>query len=337
MHICKIFSSHKSLYMYMGAAVLLLVSVALSLLVGAIEIDLLAAVRDIAGGSMGVDARIFLYSRLPRTLAPLLAGAAFSVSGMLIQGVLNNALASPNIIGVNSGAGLFCVLTAALLPAQPGLIPVMSFLGAFLAVMLVYFVGLKTGASRLTLVLSGIAVGTTLSAFTNAVNTFYPNVISGTASFFVGGFSSVALSDLGPAWIFILLGLAASFLLITPLNVLMLGEDSAAGLGLRVQSVRFFAILLASILAGAAVSFSGLLGFVGLAVPHITRRIFGTDHRHLLPGSIMFGAAFLTFCDTLARILFAPFELPVGILTSLIGGPFFVFLLTQKRRGRLHD
>lgn len=316
---------------------LLLASVLFSLLFGAVEIDFVSAVCALLRGEDSPGVRILLHSRLPRTIAPVLSGAAFAVSGVLIQGMMNNALASPNIIGVNSGAGLFCVLTAALFPALPRLIPAASFVGAFGTTLLVYFVGVKTGASRLTLLLSGVAVGTTLSALTNAVRVFFPSVISGTSSFFIGGFSGVTLSTIFPAGFLILFGIFASFFLARPLDILNLGEETAKSLGLPVMAVRFLIMADASMLAGAAVSFSGLLGFVGLSVPHIARNLFGTAHRRLLPASALLGAAFLTLCDTLSRLIFAPFELPVGVLTSLIGGPFFIWLLIRRQRRRVYD
>ncbi len=276
--------------------------------------------------------RIVMHVRLPRTAAALLAGAALAVSGAIIQAVLNNVLASPNIIGVNSGAGLFALLGMAFLPARPALVPVAAFLGAFLTAMLVYAVAMKTGASRITIVLTGMAVGSILSAGINAITVLRPEAVVGAYSFMMGGLSGVTASGLRFASGYILAGVAAALALSHEMNVLTLGEDMAATLGMQVKAMRFLLIAVAALLAGAAVSFAGLLGFVGLLVPHGVRMLVGGDNRVLIPACALCGAGFVTLCDLLSRLLFAPYELPVGIFMSFLGGPFFLYLLLKQRR-----
>ena len=232
---------------------------------------------------------IVVYARLPRTLAALLCGSALAVGGVIIQGVLGNPLAGPNIIGVNAGAGLGAVLCAALIPTSMTAVPVAAFLGALGACMLVYTLARRTGASRITLVLAGVAISSMLSAAIDAVSILFPEAALGAGSFMVGRLS-----------------------------------------GVTVASLKVPALL--SLLAGAgafAMSYE-----LDLLVPHAARFLVGGEHKYLLAASLFLGAALVTVCDLAARVLFVPFELPVGILLSLMGGPFFLWLLFRQRGGR---
>ncbi|MEG1777559.1 MAG: iron ABC transporter permease, partial [Angelakisella sp.] len=281
--------------------------------------------------------RILAHVRIPRTLACLMAGSALAVAGALIQSVLNNAMASPNVIGVNAGAGFFALLAAICAPEAAGLIPTASFLGALCTALFIYTLAVRAGLSRTTLILAGIAVSGMLTAGVNTITLLYPDVVVGATGFMLGGFSGVTMASLGGAVGYIALGFIIAAMLSVDLNVLRLGEESAAALGLNVKLTRLLAILAAALLAGAAVSFAGLLGFVGLLVPHAARRLIGSDNVWLLPGSALLGGTFVLLCDVLARVLFAPFELPVGIVMSLLGGPFFLSLLLRHKRGRVYD
>lgn len=280
--------------------------------------------------------RVVAYVRLPRVLAGLFAGAALAAAGVLLQAVLNNAMASPNVIGVNAGAGFFALLAMALAPAVPGAAQFAAFLGALGCAMLVYLLAWRAGLSRTTLVLAGLAVSGMLTAGINTLKLLWPELAAASPGFLTGGLSGVTLRMLADAAPYGAAGLALALFLAVDLNVLCLGEESAASLGLAVSRTRFLGILAAALLAGAAVSFAGLLSFVGLLAPHITRKWAGNDHRALLPAAALLGAAFVTLCDLAARLLFAPFELPVGILLSLIGGPFFLSLLLRHKRGRVY-
>lgn len=312
---------------------LTLLSAALGVWAGASRVDLAAALGEVLSGrAQSPGARILLYVRLPRVCASLLSGAALAVAGLLIQAVLSNPLASPNVIGVNAGAGFFAFLFLALFPGSLGATAVGAFLGALIATLTVYAVAAAAGAGKLTIILAGVAVSSIFTAGLNAIKTFYPETLYNGSTFLIGGFAGVSMGDITPAWAGILLALLGAFLLPRQLDVLCLGEETARSLGQPVTLVRFAAILLACVLAGCAVSFSGLIGFVGLIVPHITRRLFGSAHRLLLPAACLLGAGLVTLSDTLSRTLFAPYEVPVGILLSLVGGPFFLFLILRRRR-----
>lgn len=331
-----IFSIRHSNLTFAAAGISCLLIAVLSICMGAAGLslsELWQALFDTGSNSPAV--RILWYVRLPRTVACLLAGAALAVSGAMLQAILANPLASPSIIGVNAGAGLAVSLCCALGDAVAGwTVAGISFAGAMAAALLVFLVARKTGASRMTVVLGGVAVSTLMNAGTEAIATLFPDVAVGSADFRMGGFSSVSLNRLWPAAILILIGLAAAFTLSNDLDVLSLGEDTARGLGMRVGATRTLLLCVAALLAGATVSFAGILGFVGLIVPHIARRFVGAGSEKLLPMCALCGAALVTLCDLAARLLFSPFELPVGILLSFIGGPFFLALLAKKGGGR---
>lgn len=318
--------------------VLLPLSALLSICCGSVRIapaQVFHALLGLPGDRVQTD--IVLLARLPRTCGCLLAGMALAVSGAVIQSVLANPLAAPNIIGVNAGAGMAVTLCSALLPASAALIPGAAFIGALAAVLLVLLISEKTGASKMTLVLSGIAVSGIFTALIDAIVTFVPDALNGYTDFRIGGFSNLAMSRLTPAVWMILAAFVLILSLSNELDILMLGSETASSLGLNVRFFRVLLLGLAAALAGAAVSFSGLLGFVGLLVPHIMRRLVGESSGELIPACALGGAVVLTLCDLVSRMVFAPYELPVGIVLSLLGGPFFIWLLLRQRGGRTHD
>ena len=202
--------------------------------------------------------------------------------------------------------------------------------------MLVLLIAEHTSASKITLVLAGVAVSGIFSAAIDAVITFVPEALNGYSDFRIGGFNGVSMDQLSPAVWIILLGLLAVLSLHNELDILMLGTEQAQSLGLPARRLRTLFLVLAAALAGSAVSFSGLIGFVGLIVPHMMRQLLGEESRYLVLGATLGGAALLCGCDLLARVIFSPFELPVGIVMSLVGGPFFLWLL-RKRGGYGHD
>lgn len=318
------------------AAVFCLTAAVLSLCLGAAQLSLGQLWQAIINGPTDTAGYIFWYSRLPRTAACLLCGGALACAGCILQNVLGNKLASPGIIGVNAGAGLGVTLCCALGLLSGWAVALAAFGGAMAAVLIVVLLARKTGASRTTVILSGVAMNSILGAFRDAVTTLVPEVSMLSGEFRVGGFSAVSPSRLIPAGILIAAALVIVLTLCNDLDVLALGEDTARSLGMTVRKMRTAFLLLAALLAGAAVSFSGLLGFVGLIVPHGLRRFAGNESRHLLPLCAIGGAGFVTACDVAARLLFAPHELPVGILMAVIGGPVFLLLLLKGKGGRGH-
>ncbi|MDI9470087.1 MAG: iron ABC transporter permease [Bacillota bacterium] len=332
--------SRKSYLLTVTAFLLLLLGVAvfMSISFGSTRIalsDIVTALKE--GDQTSTVYRTIQYVRIPRTLAAILAGAALSVAGVILQSVLNNSLAGPNIIGINSGAGLFAILAAVFFPMSFYLKTVAAFTGAIVTTLLVYLVAKKTGASRVTIILSGVAVGSFIGAMIDTIIILKPDAVVDRAAFLIGGFSAVTLDRLKFAGVLIVLTFIISLIRSYDMNVLALGDDSASSLGMNVGVFRFFYLVLAAVLVGSSISFTGILGFVGLIVPHTSRLLVGHDNRILLPVSALLGSIFTLSCDLLARVIFAPYELPVGIIMSFLGGPFFIWLLARGNRGQLYD
>jgi iron complex transport system permease protein len=308
------------------------VSAILGICLGANDISLSAMVSALASGIEEDPLyRIVVYVRLPRVLGAILAGSSLAVSGAILQSVLDNPLASPNIIGINTGAGVFVLLTSAFLPTFPFLLPLSAFIGALLAALLVLVIALYGGLSRLTLVLGGFAVSSIFGAGMNTIMILYPDAYVGAGNFLAGGLSALTLDQLAYPSVYIAAGLILALLSIKEMNILSLGADMAKSLGMNVPACRFLLISVAAVLAGAAVSFAGLIGFVGLIVPHSVKFLIGSGSRFVIPASAFLGGMFVILCDLMARTIFSPYELPVGIMMSFIGGPFFVFLILKNR------
>jgi len=281
------------------------------------------------------EAQILWSVRLPHTAGCFLAGLALALSGLLLQSVTGNPLAGPNIIGVNAGAGFAMVLTMALAPMAYRFVPLFAFLGAFGCTVLIVFVARKAGGSRVTIVLAGVAISTLLNAGISLFKLIDPDLAVSYSHFSVGGVSGVIFSDLALPAMIIGLCTVIAIILSGRLNLLCLGDTIALSLGVRVKALRTAALILASALAASAVSFAGLLGFVGLMVPHMARKLLGSsDVRKLLPVCTLLGACLVMLSDLLGRTLFAPSQIPAGIVTALLGAPFF-FILLLKRRNRL--
>ncbi len=279
-----------------------------------------------------VFSRIIWVVRLPHVAACLLAGVGFGVSGTLLQASTDNPLAGPNIIGVNAGAGFAMVLGLCFAPMAYRLQPLMAFAGAFACTLLIVTVSNKVAASRVSIILTGVAVSALLNAGISLLKLLYPDMAITYNYFSVGGVSGVDLSGLFLPGAIIFCSFAGAVILAGKMNLLCLGDDIAAGLGVRVKRLRIGALLLASASAAAAVSFAGLLGFVGLMVPHIARQLLGSnDLRKTLPASALLGGSIVILADLIGRTLFAPSEIPAGIVTALVGAPFFFVLLLQRR------
>lgn len=284
----------------------------------------------IHGEDSGVNYQIIFNIRLPRTIVAMLVGMALALSGAILQGIMGNSLATPNIIGVSSGAGLTALSILILFPTHYYLVPLGAFIGAFLATMFIYALAWKEGVLPARLILAGVAVNSIFGAGNNILISLFPDRLAGAVSFMVGGLSGSNWKDVKMVLPYILVGVALTLLLSEKLNILVLGDEVATGLGLEVEKTRFIFIIISSIMAGSAVSVAGLLGFVGLIVPHMTRMFVGTDHKYVFPTAILLGSIIVMGCDLLARVLFAPKEIAVGIIMSIIGGPFFLYLLRKK-------
>lgn len=284
-----------------------------------------------------LSGQILRVVRFPRLTASIFAGIALSLSGFIIQSVFANPLASPSVIGINSGAGFFTALSMVIIPNNLFALPLSAFLGALFTIVFVFSIAKLTGASKLTLILSGIAVNSLMNAGISTLTNWFPDIIIGMRDFQIGGFSGVTYNTLFPAIIIISIGASLLILFSKELEILDLGEEIALSLGLKVPFWRMFFLVLASMLCSAAVSYSGLIGFVGLIVPHCVRLIFpDAGKRTQSIASILLGSSFLSLCDTVSRSLFSPYELPVGIMIAFLGAPFFLWLIFYERK-RKHD
>ena len=326
----KFLSNKKTVTVFTVLAVLFVLLSLLSILFGSTTIDLVSMLK----GNSDKAYRIIMHIRLPRTIGAILSGCALAVSGVLIQAVLNNPIASPNIIGVNSGAGLSAVLLITAFPSLIPYIPVAAFLGALMSCMIIYLFSVKSGADKITIALVGIAVSSILSAGINLVKILFPDSVFDADLFLIGGLSGVTLKKLILPAILIFLAVVVSVILSRATDIITLGDETAQTLGVNTKVFKFSLLVIASVLAGSAVSFAGVIGFVGLLVPHIARKFVGTRHKLLIPAGALMGSCLVLVCDLFGRLIAAPYEVSVGIILAFLGGPFFIALIFSKRKNR---
>jgi iron complex transport system permease protein len=325
---------------------LLLVSVVAAASIGSAKISILTAAKIIFHRLFGIfekdwgstEELIILSIRTPRIILALLVGGALSCAGAVFQALLKNPLADPYVLGVSSGSAVgACIaiilgLSATFLGTLA--IPILAFLGALATIFLVYLISRDgTKINVYTMLLAGVICGT----FFSAVIMFLISIsgshkLKGIMFWLMGDLSGGDPSAITLAFIIISIGIVVIYLFSSELNLMTFGEESAASMGVNVERVKIAFFVMASLITATAVSISGLIGFVGLIIPHIARMLFGPDHKTLLPASLILGSAFLVIADTLARTVIAPYELPVGVVTAFCGAPFFVYLL-KKRKG----
>lgn len=268
--------------------------------------------------------------RLPRTIVGALVGMNLALSGAILQAIMRNPLADPHIIGISSGAGLAGIAVMILFPHLEYLVTPVAFIGALAAAAAIYVLAWKNGIKPVRIILAGVAVSAFLSAGISSLLIFYSDRVHGALMWMVGGLATRSWPHVNIILPYAILGLILAIAGAHYLNVLQLGDDMARGLGLNVEITRIILTAIAALLAASAVSVAGLLGFVGLIVPHITRLLIGSDYRFLIPGAGILGMAVVTLSDTFARVVLAPIELPVGIIMAFIGAPFFLFLLRRE-------
>lgn len=280
-----------------------------------------------------LKSEIFWKIRLPRVIAAFLAGAALAISGMAFQAVFRNPLATPFTLGVSSGAafGAAVYIKIGLIFSIFGISgqSLSAFIGAVLSVLLVYGISqVKKGFTTATMLIAGVAINFFFSSLI-----LFIQYLSDFANSFriirwlMGGFEIVGFRPVFTLLPFVLIGSAVLFLLTHELNLFTLGEDIALSRGVDVKKIKALLFFATSLMIGGIVSVCGPIGFIGMMAPHICRLLIGAEHRFLTPASFVFGGAFLVFCDTLSRVLIAPAEIPVGVITALLGGPFFLWLL----------
>ncbi|HLL81485.1 MAG TPA: iron ABC transporter permease [Longimicrobium sp.] len=302
---------------------------------GAVPLSVREVVAGIRGEGDPTTIAIVRRLRLPRALLAALVGGSLAASGATFQALLRNPLAEPYILGVSGGAAVGAVgaivLTGA--PASGAMVALSAFAGAILAILLVFRVAASVGKALDTrvLLLAGVVVGAFFNACILLALTFADTESFRSAMFWMmGSFSGATWRGIGTMAGAMVPALLLLFALARPLNLFAVGEETAAFLGVRTERAKLLAYGTASLLTAAAVAVSGVIGFVGLVVPHVVRMLWGGDHRFLLPASVLLGATFAILADTLARTAAAPTELPIGVVTAFVGVPFFVYLLRRR-------
>ncbi|MCH2134654.1 MAG: iron ABC transporter permease [Phycisphaerales bacterium] len=303
-----------------------------SLALGAVDIPLKEIFKIVSGEGSEASRQIVFEARLPRAIAAVLVGANLAVSGALLQAVTRNPLADPGLIGVTAGAGLAATIVLAVLPGSAMLLPIVAFVGAMVAAVVVYTVSWRPGAgsSPMRMILAGVAVNAVLGAVIGLLMTAYADRIPALMFWTSGSFNGRGWGHVEMLWPYTLIGLGLALWLRPRLAVMELGDDSAVTMGVPVERTRLIAFAAAALLAGSAASVAGLVGFVGLVVPHLVRLLLGGNFG-VIPVAAVAGGALLLWSDLVARLALAPAEIPVGVVTGLIGGPYFIYLLYRAR------
>ena len=310
------------------------------LLAGSVHIDFSHVLRYLAKALMGdfsitSQEELILFSvRLPRIIFAGIVGASLSLGGVIFQAILRNPLADPYILGISGGSALGAIIGILLGASSFYLgVPLLAFLGALATVFLVFVVAGGTRGPLLdnSLLLSGVVVNAFFSAailfFLSIVNSMELHSIT---FWLMGDLSRASVKEICVAAFCLLAGFVLLYAQARKLNLIVQGEDTAMQLGVNVERTKQWLLIITSLITAVAVSLAGIIGFVGIMVPHFMRLVFGSDHRLLLPAAALFGASFLIVADTIARVVFAPAELPVGVITALCGAPYFIFLLKRK-------
>ncbi|ADL08178.1 FecCD family ABC transporter permease [Thermosediminibacter oceani] len=339
---------NKTTKIYALLLVLILLASFVSLGTGAVNVPLSKILKIIASQIPGIGAGvvsdwsssqevIILNLRLPRIILAFLIGAELSAAGVIYQGIFRNPLADPYIIGASAGASLGASLAILLFQGVKvmgmGSVPAFAFLGAFLTVIIVYVIaGIGGRTSSHTLLLAGIAISSFISAVVSFLMYFSGQKLQHIYFWMLGSFSSQGWKEVYMNLPYGILGFLLGMWNLRSLNILQLGEDTAFFTGVDVELLKKLSLAAGSLLTASAVAVCGIIGFVGLIIPHIIRMLVGPDHRKLYPMSALAGGLYLMLADTASRIVIAPTELPVGILTALFGGPFFLHLLLKKNQ-----
>ena len=322
-------------------ALVLLLAIVSGVALGAVATaprDVVAAIlRAIGGRPEGLADTLIVSVRLPRVLLAAVVGASLAGAGAIYQALFRNPLADPYILGVSSGAGLGAMLALVATTGAAGLrygaVPAAAFAGALLTMLVVTRLASWRGTlDTASLLLAGVALSYTLAALTSFVMVFAREQMATVVFWMMGGLGSASWPYLAMVAPMFAIGAVLALVSTRELNLMLLGDERAGHLGLSVRRFKVAALAVASLLTAAAVAVAGLIGFVGLMVPHMVRLVVGPDHRILLPASLLGGATVLVLADVLARTVIAPVEIPVGIVTALLGGPFFVWLLVRGER-----
>lgn len=303
----------------------------LSLSIGTIKFSFIEVLKGLFVNDDSVVRLIIFNTRFPRILVGGIIGISLGLAGVILQTLMHNRLASPSTIGLTSGASFFGYLILIVFPAFGYLLPFFAIIGCLLTTLIIYFIGYKKNSGPIRIILAGLAISTLFGAFNDLIKTYYSDDLGNAQGFLVGGLNGSTWSTFKLIIPYFIVSLVGICLIPRQLDILLLGDETAKTLGLKINLFRFLIIILVALLVGLSVAAGGLISFVGLIVPHIARLLVGSKHKLLLPCSALLGFILMVFCDFIGRIILPSSEIPVSIILAIIGVPFFLFLLFSKK------
>ncbi len=318
----------KKVSAFIIVSILLVVGVIFSISVGSVNIPLSDIMKGIMTGESG-NVGIIRTIRIPRVMMGVLVGANLSVAGVLLQGVMRNPLADPGIAGISSGASVVVMLILLYFPQTSHMIPLYGFLGGLAACGMIYSLAWKKGITAVRIILAGVAVNSMLGGISSMISILNSESLAGVLNWMNGNLGKKSWNEVRLMLCYTCIGLALAIPMAKGCNLLALGDKNAKSLGLNPNLQRVLISIAAVFLAGISTAYAGVIGFIGLVVPHVARLLMGSDHRILIPFSAILGAFVLVMADTLGRTVTAPYEIPVGVIMSVLGGPFFLYLLRK--------
>ncbi|CEN82433.1 iron compound ABC transporter permease FhuG [[Clostridium] sordellii] len=318
-------------YLTIGISlILLIVLLVLLTTVGSVNLSFGEIISALINDDNKMVTTIVYKMRLPRNILAVLVGANLAVSGILLQSVMKNPLADPGITGVSTGASVAAIIILLVAPQFTSILPIAAFIGGAIACMLVFLMAYKNGLKPGRIVLAGVAINTILGGVISYLSTMYSDRIQSAMLWLNGSLATKTWADVEMLFVYSIVGIIVSLLLIRSANVLQLGDDAATNLGFNVNLTRLLISIVAVFLAATSTAVVGVISFVGLIVPHISRMLMGSDHKFTIPFSIILGSMVLLVADTLGRTIGGAVEIPVGVIMSIVGGPFFLYLLRKR-------
>lgn len=321
----------KALYI-LGALILLFFTAITAMKLGSLEVTYGELLKGVFNNFSDDNLSIIKELRFPRIIIAILVGGNLAVCGVLLQVVVKNPLADPGITGISAGASLVAVLVMVLFPSLTGIKPLLAFGGGLVSALLVFLIAYDKGFSPLRIILAGVAINAILTSMSSILTMFNSTGVSSVTNWLNGSLVTVTWSDVRLLSIYSVIGVSISLTLSLTCNLMNLGDKTAKSLGVDVDKQRLLISSVAVFLASISTGVAGIISFVGLIVPHISRFIIGSDHKYLIPFSWVMGSILLLIADTMGRILMRPYDIPVGLVMSVIGGPFFIFLLRRSMK-----
>ena len=322
----------KKVRVFLLMILLLVAAILFSIRVGSVSVsytDIFNALTSDVGGTAGIIRDI----RIPRILMAVIVGANLAVSGVLLQGVMRNPMADPGITGISSGASVVVMVVMLYFPGAAASMPVFGFIGGILACLLIYSLAWKQGLSAVRIVLAGVAVNSILGGVTSMISILNSENLSSVLTWLNGELGKKGWNQVSALSIYSIIGLILAFLVYRCCDLLALGDKNTKSLGYNPNILRIVISAIAVFLAGISTAYVGVIGFIGLVVPHMSRMIMGSEHKYLIPFSALLGSIVLLLADTIGRTVIAPYEIPVGVIMTVCGGPFFLYLLRKDSKG----